>query len=349
MICADWLPEPSMAQNVDRHLARLTKRYPLPNGLGEPEVFAEVVQIHAVSIQVAGVATMVDGECITGSAGSLVEPPLKRAYLELLERLAVLNAIARTDATVPVWDESGASRGAEPRSAVFPQPPVVSSWCWARSNGVAVGGTWDDAARRARLELIERDRVLRSWYGEDTPTRIAVGDDFIPGALRASYEFEAYEFGGGSGSVAVGVFGFPRNDEPLVYGFGARANLLDATTSAASECLQRLAFLWGEALPDAPPAFAPTPAFHQEHYLYAGNREGLRRWLCGGHRSFCGILGAMPEPAEPSYVDLTPVALASRLRVVKAIAAGHVPLTFGRGHPLLQGEAPEELAVHPIV
>lgn len=343
------LPEPSKVSGVHRHLARLTNRYPLPAELGAPEVFAEVVQIHAVSIRIAGVATTVDGECVTGSAGALLALPLKRAYFELLERVAVLSAIARADATVPLWDRFEVSRGTESRAVVFPMAPVASSWCWARSNGVAVGRTWHDAARRARLELIERDRLLRSWYGERAPMRIAIGDDFIPGALRASYEFEGYEFGGGGDSVVVGVFGFPRNGDPMVYGFGARSNLIDATACAAAECLQRLAFLWGEAVPNAPPTFAPTPDFHQEHHLYVGNRESLRRWLRGDHHSFRGILGALPESEEPSYVDLTPAVLASRLRIVKAVAAGHVPLTFGRGHPLLRREAPQELAIHPIV
>jgi len=248
---------------------------------------------------------------------------------------------------VAVRDDTGRTLCLEHFDALFSVTTPSPTNRWARSNGIALGVTWKDAAERARLELVERDRILRSWYGELSPTRIDEPDGVVPDALKLAHRLEWYEFGTEPDSV-VALFGFPEPSAPFVYGFGAGRDREAAARSAAREWIQRLGFLWGEAVPTEPPDVAPTPDFHQEHYLYAGNLERVRAWLRGDHASFSGVLSAPRSALDAHYVDLTPAWLRSGLRVVKAVSGGRVPLCFGLGHPWAPA-CPEELMVHPIV
>jgi len=327
----------------------LSTRYPLPvEGFGF-ETFADTAIVCGVPIHLAGFATEFDGECITGSAAALDEAPVFRAYMELVERLSLLLSMRNGD-PIPLRDADGARIGFVPASHVFPESTEPLRWKWARSNGVAIAASWCDAARRARWELIERDRVLRSFYGEMAPTLVDVAPLRWP--LGADYGFQSYAFDAPfqDGTRVAGVFGFPRRNGPLVYGFGARATIEEAVDAARSECAQRLGFLFGEAIPDAAPAPSPTPDFHQEHFLYPGHHGKVRRWLEGGHEKYRGCLNEsyVRPPGEPLYADLTPSVLEGRLYVARALPSGHVPLAFGVGLPLLTTSAPSDIAVHPI-
>jgi hypothetical protein len=332
------------------HLDDLSSLYPLPISGSELETFSDTAIVSGVSIHLAGFATEFDGECITGSAAALDEMPLFRAHMELVERLSLLLAMRRGE-PILLRDASGARVGLAPVSHVFPDNTDPHRWKWARSNGVAVAASWGDAARRARWELIERDRVLRSFYGEMTP-RVVDDAERMPGALFGDYGFQTYAFGASDpdGVHTAGVFGFPRGNFPLVYGFGARPTLDAAVAAARSECLQRLGFLFGEAIPEVSPAASPTPDFHQEYFLYPGHHETLRKWLCGEHARYRGCLNESYArvPAEPLYADLTPATLERRLCVARALPRGHVPLAFGVGLPMLAPPAPMSVAVHPI-
>jgi hypothetical protein len=252
---------------------------------------------------------------------------------------------------IPLRDAEGVRVGFAPASHVFPESPEPLRWKWARSNGVAIATTWVEAAKRARWELIERDSVLRSFYGEVAP-RLVDDAGRMPGADFGDYDFRSYALGAPSsdGVHTAGVFGFPRRGGPLVYGFGARRTLDDAVAAARSECLQRLGFLFGEAIPDAVPAPSPSPDFHQEYFLYPGNHGTLRRWLRGEHEKYRGCLNEsyVRAPQEPLYADLTPSVLEGRVCVARAIPNGHVPLAFGVALPLLTPFAPSDIAVHPI-
>src|SRR5690606_2456506 len=121
------------------------------------------------------------------------------------------------------------------------------------------------------------------------------------------------------------------------------------------ECLQRLAFLWGETIPTEEPAFAKTPDYHQELFLWAPMHERLRAWLAGAHAGRAVLSSPSPAPlgsgsAELGFVDLTPehvAASGARVRVAKALSNSAAPLTFGRGHPWFTSDD-SALAVHPI-
>src|SRR5437762_9856034 len=270
-------------------LEELKQSFPLGDRWRDPKAYEEVVSIRGVEIALAGLSTeSTEGEVVTGSAGDVGEIPLPRAYFELLERASVVAVGREPRVEWPVRDLDGQEHGVATSSQLAPASPDPARWRYARSNGVAVSSTWRDACCRASWELIERDRILRSWYGAFAPTRISMAAAAMPRDLDEVYEFEGYSFGEAEDSRVhvVGVFGFPRADSaPLLYGFGARPIRADALSAASRECVQRLGFLWGESIPSAAPDFEPTPHYHQELFLCPSNHPALRAWLRGKHRA----------------------------------------------------------------
>lgn len=297
-------------------LARLIREHPLPPDVAVPSLYADVVTIAGVEVHRVGLASAAAGVEITGSAAETAGPPLRRAYFELLERAAVV----------------GAGASLEPSAPSRP----------ARSNGVALHRSWEEACQRARFELIERDRVLRSWYGELAPAPARV-----PASLErfATHEWCASRLAeprDGDVEVAA-ILGFPRDPGgSLARGFAARASLEEALEAAALEALQGLAFLWEEPLPAAAPAPSPTPMFHLDYYLWPAHHAHLRRWLSGGHAG-----APSEEPSdEVRYEDLTPPALGG-LRVARALRPSARPLLFGDAPASLAAGLPGS-HIHPI-
>ncbi len=327
-------------------LERLAREYPLPRGWSQPSLFTQVTMIRGIRIHMIGLTIeRAGGHVVTGSAADQGIIPWRRAYFELHERAAVTScAIGATGESI-LRDSDGASFGRIGVAALFPDSPEPMVWRYSLSNGTAVGRTWAEATERALWELVERDRVLRAWYGELRPQPIEPRRDLIPSRLCEIYDFQAYSFDVPSqDAVRVGmIFGFPKEERaPLVYGLGARSSMHEALVAAWAECLQRLGFLWGEELPKDKPAFAPDPDFHQEYYLWRPNHQTLRDWLAGKHERFQGLLKKdhLPRKDPRLFADLTPPELAGRLAIAKALPRVEVPLTFGRGHPLLTSNAP---------
>ena len=340
---------------IDVELNKLLKEFPLSSQWERPSAARHITSIGDLQISLVGLST-VDraGQCVFGSAGQLSGSPLPRAHYELIERTAVVEAMNASHETFDVSNSVGEIVGNASNSEVFLRSSDERHWRYARSNGVAVGLNWEDASSRARLELVERDRILRSWFGEFTPERIELSTGLLPRSLDQYFELETYLFTNQDAQceavTVAGIFGFPKlSPAPLVFGFAARTGVQDALTAAACECLQRLGFLWGETIPNEFPAFAPTPDFHQEYYLHPPNQAQLRAWLRGAHGKFAGILlDAPPARGATYFVDLTPASLRSKLAIVKALPSGELPLTFGRGHPRLRRTPPDALAIHPI-
>jgi hypothetical protein len=327
---------------------------PLPEGWGAPSVVEDRIVADGVLLHRAGLSSIApSGEEITGSAAGPSSDVLARGEFELLERAATLEAI-RARRPLTVRDRAGAAIDAIAADDLFPASDEPVRWRYARSNGVALHASWEDACDRALWELVERDRVLRSWYGAIAPRRVGFDVAASPLAGAASIAFEAYVFDDpdgpawSAGIAAAAVIGFPcREEVPLVVGYGARPDLAAAVAAAAGEAAQLLAFLWGEALPSSEPEPGPTPMHHLEHLLWVETAPRLRRWLEGAHRTFARPGGDRPAEAAaaPRFADLTP-AWPTRLRVARAIAPGLTPLTFGDAP--LAAHLPDELRLHPI-
>jgi hypothetical protein len=295
----------------------------------------------------AGVASRgPSGVEVTGSAAQLGEPPLDRALYELCERAAVVEGME--PATTPL-------RHARDSEAAFPSSPAPERWVHSRSNGVAFHTDLDEARRRALWELVERDRVLRAWYGELVPARTELPGHLPLMQVCSQYALEAYllpsrDPAGHCADVRVAaVLGFPRGASlPLLIGFAARPRAGEALEAAASEALQRLAFVWGEPLPEAAPVVAPSPHTHLDWFLHPPHHRLLREWLAGAHARYGADWQGTPFSGPVTYLDLTPPWLRGSGWVVKAQCPGAVPLTFGCGPDRLAGHLPDHLRVHPI-
>jgi hypothetical protein len=223
----------------------------------------------------------------------------------------------------------------------------------SKSNGVAIHTDWRSASNRAFWELCERDRVLRSWYGETVPERAPFDVGTTSLAPSRSYEWRAYSFPSSErspfsrGVHVLGVFGMPREPgAPFVFGYGARPSSEEALFAAKREATQLLAFLWGESLPEVDPPLAPTPAYHLDAFQWSERHDGIRRWLDGEHTRFRSASGP-PGHADIGvrFLDLTPSWLRG-LRVSKAVCAEALPLAFG-DHPGAR-HLPEAIRAHPI-
>jgi hypothetical protein len=293
-------------------LDQLLNQYPLSERWKSPELFQDELAIGDLKIQRVGVFTQdTNDQLITGSAVAIGEVPLQRAYFELLERMSNFDA------------EKGSDSNAQAR------------WKFSKSNGVAAHTDLSRAMQFAHMEILERDHLLRSWLGALAPEKISVESPAIPQTLWSEYEFEAYQLSArDSFWKTIGVFGFPKgNLLPNVYGFSTRHSAGLAIQKAASECLQSLAFLYDEEILPELPEFRPSPDYHQALFTRPEARVLLRKWLAGEftQREAPEIVKKRSPDADlPTFSDLTPSHLKSRLHVVRAHVADAIPLFFGR-------------------
>jgi hypothetical protein len=325
---------------------------PLPDGWSPLEKVEDVVDADGARLHRVGLASKsAYGEAV-GSAADWCGPPVHRSAYELLERAALLEAAAAPDVFWVLRAPSGASTGVVRTAQVFPASPEPSVWAHARSNGVALHADWRMACERAELELVERDRLQRSWLGEIAPCRLTLEPLPAPLSWTRSYAWSAYAFpataGADPGVHVIGVFGFPTAPTaPLVFGYGARRAVADARDAAIREAAQLLAFLWGEPLPESLPDPGTTAMAHLERFQFPPMQEHLRRWLAGEHTAYCRSPSATDGPRAPlEFVDLTPPWMKGGLRVCRAVGGSALPLTFGRS-PIFE-RLPVDLRMHPI-
>ena len=324
----------------------------LPEGWTSVSAVDDVIVADGLSIRRSGIAaTSPRGEEVTGAAADLDAEPGDRSRYELLERIAVIEAMNDPRRVVDLQDDKGSRVDAVTMGTAFPQSHSPEIWRFARSNGIALHADFAAAARRAKQELVERDRVLRSWLGEITPERLPLQAEGSALATTKSYEWDAYRFPADvedldPDAYVIGVFGFPvLPDAPLVIGYAARETYVDAYNSAVREAVQQLAFLWGEALPVRAPEAGPTAAHHLEHFQYQPHHELLRKWLAGAHSQLPRRARAARASSHVRFIDLTPEWLHA-FRVVKAMAPEALPLVFGPSP--VTNHLPRELAIHPI-
>jgi hypothetical protein len=326
----------------------------LPDGWTPPDFVEDEIVADGVVIRRAGVSSIApDGEEVCGAAAHRTDVVRARASFELLERVAAVESLSATRESYTTLDRSGRPMGELDRATVFPESEAPDRWRYARSNGVAIHAGWAAACDRARWELAERDRVLRSWRGEIIPEALPWTRELtLTLGETHSYDWRVFSFpDDGPSSFAAdvhvtGVFGFPRTGEPpFVLGLAGRPERAAATTAAAEEALQLLAFLWGEPAPIECPSQPLSAAAHLDAFQVKGAHARIRGWLEGGHARY-GDKRRRRAGDNVSFVDLTPRWMADGCRVAKAICREAMPLAFGVS-PWTE-HLPDSLRLHPI-
>lgn len=341
-------------------LEEFVEKYPMPKGWGQPRaIFHSYTNGDFYLNLVAVTAEGPGGLQLFGSAADPIQPPIVRAYFELLERISVIEGEAASE-LFHCCDSEGNFVSFIEKSKVFLQSDDPQQWKYSKSNGNALEKSFIAAARAAFLELIERDRILRSWFGQFSPRPVPITSEYMPKALEKDFHFEVFSFNpfpDNAGPEVIGLFGFPREKiNPLVFSFGAGFTLADALSQAKKEFYQRLGFLWGESLPSTPPPFEASALYHQEFFLYPPMMERIKSWLWDSAKSRSKLNSTNEEFniefKDASFVDITPRQLKGKLFVVKAQSEKLLPLTFGRKNPEVKkyftGDVPEELLIHPI-
>jgi hypothetical protein len=351
----------SRINTLKSRIETLKREYPIFPGAPEPEIFAQEVALGSLDLIALGLCTQLDGygELVASSVG-VGEALADRAWFELIERATVIRAEKSWDRDVllPCLSKNGVKNGTLSVETVFPTAPCSVLWAYSKSNGVAAHLDFERASARAFFELVERDRVLRSWYGQHPPEKLS-SSWFSPyvrdgiSAVSSLFEVKAYRFGEGT----VGIFGFPFNPEkPIMMGLAADPVAEPrALERAWTEAVQRQVFLLGEALIQEEPPLEANPGYHLDFYLQKTSASQLRRWLSGEHQKESEnrpmVSSVLPNQG-PIWVDLTPEHLKGKASVVKAIERDRVPLTFGLGNPLVRflGDLGSKslYAVHPI-
>jgi hypothetical protein len=316
-----------------RVLEELQHDYPLPVGCRLDERYLERVRIGELELFTVGLLASSDAVAsVTGAAADLGGFPVDRAYFELLERLSMLLARAGVE-RLELRDPAGKRRGSRAPSQVFVPDRAPDQVRASLSNGVALHRTWADACAAAVCELVERDRVLRSFEGEVAPVRLRDHDPALERALAEHYAVEAYGFDPPAVPLcyhAAGLFLFPRAPhDPIAYGFAAALSGEAALESATREALQRLAFLYGEEIPMRAPTPAPTADYHQEHYLYPPEHERLREWLTARRPVSPAGSVSFFDGDGVRFADLTPGSLRERVAVARASSRDARILRFG--------------------
>jgi hypothetical protein len=327
-------------------LEELQRRFPLPSGWSLHERFMQEASIGSLTLYMVGLVATANGLSALGSSTQADGYPVDRAYFELLERISLHEARA-SDREFSVRDMRGAELAQRSASRVFPRD-LSPRLRLSLSNGVALHASWEQACVSALHELVERDRVLRSFAGEVPPVRLEPPDGALARATADLFDAAAFEFGQAESARhrTAMLFLMPRRSElPVTYGFGTAFSLADALQRAEREAMQRLAFLWGEDLPSEQVEPTATPDYHQDYYLYPPNHARLSEWLAGQLTPRHPMQRRLPlfDGSPVTFIDLTPAALRGKLAVAKAISPSARRLRFG-----LPPYPPDALP-HPVV
>lgn len=307
----------------------------MPAGATSLDVFSQSATIGELQIELVGLTAELAGEVYAGSAGEVGEPPLVRAYFELVERLSIGRALNQ-EAPFVLQSVTGEPLGYLSLQQVFPTSPEPIRWRYAKSNGVSIAATWAEACERAAAEAVERDCVLRAWHGELTLDTAPLSKS----EASAWHEFDEFfqlelKVMSWLGHWVVVAAGFPKRSEVgFCIAFGARKELDAALLAARKEFTQRFGFLYGEPIPDSEPPLTADANYHQEYSLWAGSHSALREWLSRSPSDSNSPSEVSRAPsAEPiGFVDLTPKELASNVSVVRAWWPELRPLVFGVGY-----------------
>jgi len=315
---------------MNEKINNLKKKYPLSSDWSELELFNDEVMIGELSLEMIGFSTQKNEKMmVTGSSAACTpfnENLLERAYFELLERSVVIEK---------TFDYKNGE-----------------TFCYSKSNGVAIHTDFELAKKAAQNELIERDAILRSWFLNQSPLRVlnlSPEIQILVKKLGEYYDFEFYTFNSSlsfaTNSFVTASFAFPKKDNiNFCYGLSCRGSLEESLKKSFAENLQTLAFLWGEGF-DEVPLFSPSPSYHQHYFSTKNGLKLIRDWLYKKNVQSQKSVQIIPDF---TFEDLTPEHLKGKAYVIRATEKNAIPLIFGKGYNLESCPVENDRYIHPI-
>jgi ribosomal protein S12 methylthiotransferase accessory factor len=222
---------------------------------------------------------------------------------------------------------------------------VPEALCQTTSNGLAAGLSVEDAARRASLELYERDAFLTSWIALEGAVRVGIREveagiaDVAACIESQGALLETYLLATGSPVFVAVSVGLGHGDRwpAVTLGLGAAGNCCEAIGKAILEHGQTgpyFARAWRSKKTPIP-ATPEQILTLEDHALYYCDPSHRVQFDCWRDRANALEPGAHHESGRTDDVriavaDLTPPELeSSPFRVVRALARGLQPIYCG--------------------
>ena len=230
---------------------------------------------------------------------------------------------------------------------------------FGHSSGIAAYSSFEEAKKRALVELIERDGLMRNWYLRESPN--IVGENLLPIHVNKRICHWAKQnrklmilqmpsdYGWVFEAIIIG------NEYPFFVSGAAATISRDSIDNAIIKALQEAEYSLFFAMEDTDRdetelESVSTPSDHGRVYYFKENFETIS-WLYEGN-----IEDVLLEPKYTNYEELlkvlkvTTVDLSedeSDLKVVRVFSPELVPISFGFDsahytHPSLEGRVHEE-------
>lgn len=307
-----------------KRILKMKKEY-LPKGWKLIEEVEDTINVGEMKIYRSGLFAK-NKEKVSLGAASGITSQRSRAYYELLERI-YLQEKNRVDST------------------------EVKEYTFSITNGAAIHTCPELAKTSSVNELIERDRILRSWYGFSDPKEL-VDDKFQISEISKIYDIKLFEFldenDPRSDIKVMGIFLYPKNEsDHFLFGFGASDSIEKAFFKTKDELITRLSFLWQEEIEENY-EFSPTSGHHQEFYLDKNNQLWIDDWLTGKNpQKFLNYFkGSIPVLKDDIVADVKKIDHdGETLYLSQASSKTREKLYFGQKYSIEKKKG----LVHPIM
>ena len=227
---------------------------------------------------------------------------------------------------------------------------------YANSSGVAAHTSFQEAVERAKLELIERDRLMRVWFSKMAPPQLP--DYRLPFHTRKRrrywkehYGYDLTVFDLSFDIVDVFLVTLSRKEEPCFFsGAAAGCGTFDQTVhKALAEAEYNLLLRLNHPVKNTmTPKQVVTPSDHG--LLYQRNRYFKQlEWLWEGELATVGARGVpsmdavLPQRCPKNHYGIFELSNGKDpVEVVRVVSPDLVPISFGYGmghytHPALKG------------
>ncbi len=297
-----------------------------------------------------------------GPANELTKPWIHPKFIApLTEEQSLKSGVVPFSKDLPInWTKGISYDGSEiyiPSAIVYyGQKDEENTIYFSHSSGIAAYSDFEEAKKRALVELIERDALMRNWYVRKSPN--IVGDNILPVHARKRIKHWAkqerrlmfLQMPSEYGWVFEAIF--VSNKYPFFISGAAATIDKESINNAIIKALQEaeynllLVLKSQSVVPEKDPQSVLVPMDHGEVYYSESNADKIS-WLWNGT-----IEDVFIEPAYTDYEQLLSILRVSvvdlsepesYLKVVRVFSPELVPINFGFNtahytHPSLEGK-----------